>query len=132
MTITSPTIDWHAVALAELHPLRVDILELLARGGETSPKDIANQLDEDLGVVSYHVKALAARGLVRETRTEPRRGALAHFYVLTDKARLQPATVAPVSRRGGESCAGCGAKLRDDTADGLCGFCQDERTEVAA
>lgn len=122
------TIDWEAVARAELHPLRVRILETMA-GGETTPKDLATRLGEQLGIVSYHVRQLAALQLVREVRTEPRRGALAHFYVLGDRAMPAPVMVA---RRGGQPCSECGAKLRDTSEDGLCGFCQAERAEVAA
>jgi hypothetical protein len=40
--------------------------------------------------VSYHVRELARKGMVELVRTEPRRGALAHYYRLTDAVVLSP------------------------------------------
>jgi len=67
------------------HPLRIRALALMLEG-ETSPRDLAVALGENLGVTSYHIRMLAGYGLVRCTRTEPRRGALAHFYECTPLA----------------------------------------------
>lgn len=72
------------------HPLRIAIVEkvLEADGGKLSPKEITEQLGdrvvgkgEPLGVVSYHVRQLAAAGVLRLVG-KPRqvRGALQHFY----------------------------------------------------
>jgi hypothetical protein len=43
-----------------------------------------------LGVVSYHVRELRTVTLIAETRTEPRRGALEHFYRRTHSATSSP------------------------------------------
>jgi DNA-binding transcriptional ArsR family regulator len=66
------------------HPIRVQALVLLE--AETSPRDLAEQINAPLGVVSYHVRMLREYGLVEQTRTEPRRGALAHYYQRTEFA----------------------------------------------
>lgn len=67
------------IAKALAHPLRARIL---ARLGErvASPGDLAIELDAPLGVVSYHVRMLRDYNCVELVRTEPRRGALQHFY----------------------------------------------------
>jgi DNA-binding transcriptional ArsR family regulator len=70
---------------AVAHPLRVEILAAIGRGG-SSPKHLAAQLDAQLGVVSYHVRALHEAGMLEQTRTEPVRGALAHYYRVTPAA----------------------------------------------
>jgi DNA-binding transcriptional ArsR family regulator len=66
------------------HPIRIRALVLLEH--EQTPKDLHVILGEPLGVVSYHVRMLRQYGLVIESRTEPRRGAVAHYYVRTDLA----------------------------------------------
>jgi hypothetical protein len=43
-------------------------------------------MSEPLGVVAYHVRMLRDYGLIYETRTEPRRGALQHYYQRTELA----------------------------------------------
>src|SRR5215475_14025221 len=67
------------IAKALAHPLRARILQRL---GErvASPGDLAVELDAPLGVVSYHVRMLRDYDCVELVRTEPRRGALQHFY----------------------------------------------------
>jgi DNA-binding transcriptional ArsR family regulator len=66
------------------HPLRVRALVLLE--AEQTPKDLAATLGVPLGLVSYHVRALRDCGLLIESRTELRRGALAHYYRRTELA----------------------------------------------
>lgn len=79
----SATNDAKAVA----HPLRLGILETIERfGGIASPNQIAGELDEPLGNVSYHVKALLEYGWLDLVKTEPRRGAVEHFYALSERA----------------------------------------------
>src|SRR5690349_14771742 len=87
-------VDWEATARAVLNPIAVAVLELLAvvdrrPHPERSPKQLADALGEAdrLGLVAYHVRMLADRGLVELVRTEQRRGALAHYYRLTPAAR---------------------------------------------
>jgi DNA-binding transcriptional ArsR family regulator len=68
------------LAKALSHRLRVQILQRLEEAGEASPKELAEALGEPVGNVSYHVRILRELGCVELVRTEPRRGALAHFY----------------------------------------------------
>jgi DNA-binding MarR family transcriptional regulator len=76
-------LDWERIASAAMHPLQIAILRELARG-EASPHRLAARLDQSLGNVAYHVRRLHSYGLVELARTEPRRGAVERFYVLTD------------------------------------------------
>ena len=76
------------IAKALAHPLRARILQRL---GErvASPGDLAAELDAPLGVVSYHVRMLRDYDCVELVRTEPRRGALQHFYRATARPNLE-------------------------------------------
>lgn len=47
---------------------------------EASPKELATQLGEKLGNVSYHVRILVRLGLIELVRETPRRGAVEHHY----------------------------------------------------
>lgn len=94
-------LDWAAVGkLLPPHDVRTRILRELLKG-PSSPNQMADALGEALGNVSYHVKALAGTDpkakpgikktpLVELTHTEPRRGAVEHFYRLTDTALTNP------------------------------------------
>ena len=75
------------IAKALAHPLRARILQRL---GErvASPGDLAVELGAPLGVVSYHVRMLRDYECVELVRTEPRRGALQHFYRATARPNL--------------------------------------------
>jgi DNA-binding transcriptional ArsR family regulator len=61
------------------HPIRHRVLLLLNKR-IASPNEIARELGESLGRVSYHVRQLADVGAIELVRTEPRRGAVEHFY----------------------------------------------------
>ncbi len=64
------------------NPLRQRILLLLnKRVG--SPSELAKELQEPLGNVSYHVRILVECEAVELVKTEPVRGALEHFYRAT-------------------------------------------------
>jgi predicted ArsR family transcriptional regulator len=56
--------------------------------GTATPTDIAATLGLPLGTVSYHVRFLADRGIVRLAGRTQRRGAVAHHYQLTDRDRV--------------------------------------------
>src|SRR3954469_4108454 len=75
------------IAKALSHPLRARILQRL---GErvASPGELAAELGAPLGVVSYHVRMLRDYECVELVRTEPRRGALQHFYRATARPIL--------------------------------------------
>jgi DNA-binding transcriptional ArsR family regulator len=76
-------IDWERFAVAMVHPVPVAIVRMLALEGVLSPNEIATRLQMSIGRVSYHVRLLADREQITLERTEPRRGAIEHFYRLT-------------------------------------------------
>jgi DNA-binding transcriptional ArsR family regulator len=61
------------------HPLRSRCLTLLAER-TASPAEIAQDLEENLGNVSYHVKTLRKAGVIELVEEKPVRGAMEHFY----------------------------------------------------
>ena len=72
------------------HPLREQCLAALESAGEegTSPSQIARAMEERLGNVSYHIRALSDDGLIELKDTIPRRGAVEHLYAATGRGRL--------------------------------------------
>jgi DNA-binding transcriptional ArsR family regulator len=80
-----------ALAKALAHPLRTRILAAL-EGRTASPSQLAGELDAPLGVVSYHVRRLAALGFLKLVRSEPRRGAVEHYYSAASRPRITSAT----------------------------------------
>jgi DNA-binding transcriptional ArsR family regulator len=84
------------------HPIRHRVLVML-NDRVRSPNDLASELGENLGRVSYHVRRLAEIGAIELVRTEPRRGAVEHFYRATARAWFSDADWAqlPMSTRRG-------------------------------
>jgi DNA-binding transcriptional ArsR family regulator len=84
------------------HPIRHRVL-LLLNDRIASPNEIANEIGESLGRVSYHVRQLAEVGAIELVRTEPRRGAVEHFYRATARAWFSDADWAllPATTRRG-------------------------------
>lgn len=64
---------------AMAHPLRVRILAYM-NDRAWSPNELSNELAEGLSQISYHVKVLKDFELIEMTKTEPRRGAVEHYY----------------------------------------------------
>ncbi len=69
------------------HPVRVQALTILNER-VASPNELAKELDEGLSQISYHVKVLKDYGCIELVKTEPRRGAVEHFYRATARAFL--------------------------------------------
>jgi DNA-binding transcriptional ArsR family regulator len=69
------------------HPLRVQILAILNER-MASPNELSKELDEGLSQVSYHVKVLKDFECIEMVKTEPRRGAVEHYYRATSRAFL--------------------------------------------
>jgi DNA-binding transcriptional ArsR family regulator len=68
------------------HVDRLQIIRLMADGKERSPRMLTDFLAPvQLGAVAYHVRFLRDRDLLKQVREEPRRGALEHFYAITDE-----------------------------------------------
>ncbi|HEX5376794.1 MAG TPA: winged helix-turn-helix domain-containing protein [Solirubrobacterales bacterium] len=69
------------------HPLRVEILMILNER-MASPNELSKELEEGLSQVSYHVKVLKDFDCIEMVKTEPRRGAVEHYYRATSRAFL--------------------------------------------
>ena len=69
------------------HPLRFQALIILSER-VASPNELAKELNEGLSQVSYHVKVLKDCECIELVKTEPRRGAVEHYYRATSRAFL--------------------------------------------
>ena len=75
------------VAKAFAHPLRVQILIILNEK-TASPNMLAQQLDQSLNLVAYHVRVLEKYDCIELVDTKQRRGATEHFYRATRRQFL--------------------------------------------
>jgi DNA-binding transcriptional ArsR family regulator len=82
-------LNWERLARSAMHPLKVAVLEAL-ENGEASPRNLADDLGQPIASVSFHVRQLRNAGLIELTRTQPRRGALEHFYALDSDVATTP------------------------------------------
>lgn len=62
------------------HPLRREILRLMSDGREASPSEVAEELDQLLSNVAYHVRVLVECGALKPVGKRKARGATQHFY----------------------------------------------------
>ena len=97
-----------SVAKALSHPTRIGILDRMNEVGRTSPSQAADGGSASLPAVAYHMRELKSAGLIRATGTRPARGAVEHFYELTDRGRAAVRAidqvlgmVPPGTQRGG-------------------------------
>jgi DNA-binding transcriptional ArsR family regulator len=75
------------LARALSHPIRVEILQTL-RGRVASPAELSQELDQRLGVISYHANTLVSCGCLELVRAEPRRGAVENFFGVTPRSPI--------------------------------------------
>jgi hypothetical protein len=75
------------VAKAFAHPLRVQILVILSQR-VASPNLLAQELDQSLNLVAYHVRVLEKYNCIELVDTKQRRGATEHFYRATRRQFL--------------------------------------------
>jgi DNA-binding transcriptional ArsR family regulator len=96
------------------HALRVEILTILNER-MASPNELSKELDEGLSQVSYHVKVLKDFECIEMVKTEPRRGAVEHYYRATSRAYLSDRdwTNLPDSVKPGLSAAGLDMIVED-------------------
>jgi DNA-binding transcriptional ArsR family regulator len=117
------------MAKALAHPLRVQLLAALNEG-VASPNELAKKLNEPLTNVSYHVRMLHDLGCIELVDTEPRRGALEHYY----RAIVRPFFAdrdwkkLPKNTRGSISDATL-QFVWDDAAEAIKSGLFDERTD---
>lgn len=69
------------------HKERVQCLSVLSER-EASPTELSELVSASLSKISYHVKVLKDFELIELVRTEPRRGAVEHFYRAKQRAIL--------------------------------------------
>jgi DNA-binding transcriptional ArsR family regulator len=69
------------------HPLRIHILRIL-EDRTASPRELADELGAKLPNVSYHVRFLERLGVLKLVDTQPRRGALEHYYQANGRLRV--------------------------------------------
>ncbi|HEV3229401.1 MAG TPA: helix-turn-helix domain-containing protein [Solirubrobacteraceae bacterium] len=74
------------MAKALSHPTRIAVLQALVKG-RTSPSNVASAASASIEVVAYHVRELQSAGLIAVAATQPVRGAVEHFYELTEDGR---------------------------------------------
>jgi hypothetical protein len=78
MTKTKTGVDQRLVR-AIGHPLRLRLLTIFNER-VASPSDLAAELGEPIGNVSYHTRILARLGCVELVKTKQVRGAVEHYY----------------------------------------------------
>lgn len=88
-----PRNDWLDPATADWlsavgHSHRVAILRYFLAAGTATPTEVADALMLPLGTVSYHIRVLARRGILRLAGRTQRRGASVHHYQLPNRARV--------------------------------------------
>jgi DNA-binding transcriptional ArsR family regulator len=81
------------------HNLRVRILAYM-NDRPWSPRELSYELDEGLSQVSYHVKVLHDFELIELVKTEPRRGAVAHYYRAVERA-FMPSSITKTFPKSG-------------------------------
>ena len=69
----------HSLMKGLSHRLRTRVLAILNER-VSSPNLLSKELNEGLSQVSYHIDALKKLKLIELVKTEPRRGAVEHFY----------------------------------------------------
>jgi len=72
--------DDNGLLIALRHPLRRQILRVMAAHDPISPRQISDELRQPLSNVSYHVRVLADCAAVTLVDTAPVRGSMQHFY----------------------------------------------------
>jgi DNA-binding transcriptional ArsR family regulator len=75
------------LAMAVGHPIRIDALRILNER-MASPSELAKELGKGVSQVSYHIKELRRYKCIELVKTEPRRGAVEHYYRATAPAMV--------------------------------------------
>jgi hypothetical protein len=72
------------ISKATRHPLKIATLLRLEEVERASPSELAQNFEQSVGVVVYHVNTLAHLGAIKEVAIVPVRGAAEHFYSLDE------------------------------------------------
>lgn len=92
------------------HELRVQMLTIFTER-TASPNELARELDEGLSQVSYHVKVLRDLDLIELVKTEPRRGAVEHYYQASARPLLDTPEWAQLDPNVREAVSSYGIEL---------------------
>ncbi len=84
------------LAMAIGHPIRIEALRILNER-VASPSELAKELDMGVSQVSYHIKELRRQNCIELVRTEPRRGAVEHYYRATEPELVSDRELAQLS-----------------------------------
>lgn len=105
-----------AISHSVNHEVRLDALSIFHER-EASPKEIQEALGVPLATASHHVKELFEADVIELVKTEPRRGAVEHFY----RAKRAPEVDAPAWQKLPESARRgiAGVAMQAVVADGL-------------
>lgn len=110
------------------HPVRVRSLTILNER-VASPSEIAKELKQTVGDVSYHIKVLKECECIELVDTVPRRGAMEHYYRATDRAFLDASEWASLSSVRPGVSAGLLQTVVDDALTALIGGTFDKRLD---
>ena len=129
MTVKRQALVDQRVAKALSHPLRAHVLAILNER-VASPNDMAEQLGEPLGNVSYHVKALLDLDCIELVSTRPRRGAVEHFYRAIARPYFSDRDWSRLPRSLRQAISDVGLQLIwDDVADSIEGGAFEARDD---
>ena len=109
--------------------LRAHVLAILNER-VSSPNQMAEELGEPLGNVSYHVKALLELQCIELVSTTPRRGAVEHFYRAIERPYFSERDWNRLPRSLRRAISDVGLQLIwDDVADAIDGGTFEARTD---
>lgn len=118
------------VAKAFAHPLRVQILIILNER-VASPNLLAQELDQSLNLVAYHVRVLEKYDCIELVDTKQRRGATEHFYRATRRQFLSDAEWARMPQSLRPALSGAMLKsIFDDIEEAVKGGSMDEKDDA--
>jgi DNA-binding transcriptional ArsR family regulator len=80
------------------HEIRIDILRICSER-VTSPTEFSKETGRSLNQISYHFKSLWEEGVLVLVRTEPRRGAVEHYYRASVPAMLDEGAWAKMPKK---------------------------------
>ncbi len=82
-------INWGHIGKNDMHEVARKILEHLDRPevDKMSPAQLSRDLGKPLGNVAYHVKTLWDKGYIVKAGSRPVRGAVEHFYRVSNKLK---------------------------------------------
>jgi DNA-binding transcriptional ArsR family regulator len=83
-----------SLAAIVTHPLRRRIWYAMAEQRPISPRELADELNEPVNDVAYHVRRLRDLGIIELAGTRPVRGATQHFYRVVRRPYLSNEEVA--------------------------------------